>query len=170
MKKYRIIVLAVSATGEAPEPVRVSHFVEREFFISRVNGASYLLSLSSNGNVASNPRIDLVRGFFCLCSRYYLHIICKVFLQGRPLHALPPLVNSLKVVIFIQRQAYTLWERLVLASCLLFLVTNRALHPVRVLIIVRGFFVYARVTIYILFAKYFCRVDPCTHCRLWQIS
>ena len=60
--------LVTPTTGEPPEPVRVSHFVEREFFISRVNGASYLLPLSSNGNVESDPRIDLVRGFFCLCS------------------------------------------------------------------------------------------------------
>ncbi len=34
-------------TGEPPEPVRVSHFVEREFFISRVSGATFLLALLS---------------------------------------------------------------------------------------------------------------------------
>ncbi len=47
-----------------------------------------------------------------------------------------------------QRRAYTLWERLVLASCLLFLVTNRALHPIHA-VVSAWIFVYARVSIFL---------------------
>ena len=63
-------------TGEPPEPVRVSYFVEREFFVSRVSGTSFLLPLSSNGDVASGPRTNYDTRIFVFMLALHLFAKC----------------------------------------------------------------------------------------------
>lgn len=64
------------STGEPPEPVRVSHFVERELFISRVSGTSFLLPLSSNGDVAFNLRTNYGTRIFVFMLTLHLFAKC----------------------------------------------------------------------------------------------